>query len=80
MDDDPFHDGAMRLEGVVDAIARAWASVGRRAAARLIDFAIGVAMFAGSIFLLALAAGRPENGTGVLLVSIGVTFVACLLY
>lgn len=54
--------------------------VARRAVARVIDFAAGVAMFFGLMLLLALAAGRPDDGTGVLLVSVAVTFVAYLLY
>lgn len=54
--------------------------VARRAVARLIDFATGVAMFFGLMLVLALAAGRPGDGTGVLLVSVAATFVAYLLY
>lgn len=56
------------------------APVGRRAVARMVDFAVGVATFVGLTFSFALAAGRPEDGTGVLLISIVTTFVAYLLY
>lgn len=68
------------LNNSVDAVAHEPAPVARRAVARLIDFAIGLTVFVGLMVLFALAAGRPDDGTGVLLVSIAATFVAYLLY
>lgn len=68
------------LNNAIDTLAREPASVARRAAARSVDFTIGVAMFFGLMLLLAMATGRPKDGTGVLLISIGATFTAYLLY
>ncbi|MCA1835012.1 MAG: RDD family protein [Actinobacteria bacterium] len=67
--------------GTVTDRADHWAApVARRAVARLIDFALAVTSFVGLTFLLALAAGRPEDGTGVLILSIVGTFFAYLVY
>jgi uncharacterized RDD family membrane protein YckC len=45
-----------------------------------VDFTIGAAAFVGMVFVVAVAAGRPEDGTGVLLVSIAATSVGYLVY
>lgn len=56
------------------------APVARRAVARLIDFTLGGVAFVGLTFVVALNAGRPADGTGVMLVAIGVTFLVVFVY
>lgn len=56
------------------------ASVARRAAARLVDFTICTAIFVLLMYLLALASSRPEDGTGILLISITGTFMIYIVY
>lgn len=68
------------LDEAFHTLADEPAPVARRAVARLVDFAAGVVMFVGLVFVFALAAGRPDDGTGVMLVSIVVTFLAYLVY
>lgn len=54
--------------------------VGRRAVARLVDFALGVAIFSVALWLVAAVSGPSPDGTGIVLVSIALTFVAYWLY
>lgn len=61
-------------------IAYAPAPVTRRAAARLIDFFFGVALFVGLVVAVSAAAGPSPDGTGVMIVAIVATFLAYLLY
>lgn len=56
------------------------APMGKRAAARLFDFALGVVLFVGMVVTVSAAAGPSPDGTGVMLASIVATFVVYLLY
>lgn len=54
--------------------------LGKRAAARLVDFAIGVALLVAMVVAVSTAAGPSPDGTGVMLVSIVCTFFVYLSY
>ncbi len=54
--------------------------VGRRAAARLVDFALGLLFFGASVATVGAAVGEAESGTGLMILAIGATFCAYLLY
>lgn len=58
----------------------AGAAIGRRAAARLIDFSVGVALFFATAETISAAGGPSPDGTGVVIGAIGTTFLAYLLY
>lgn len=56
------------------------APLGMRAAARLLDFAVGVALLVAMVVAVGTAAGPSPDGTGVMLVSIVCTFFVYLPY
>jgi len=56
------------------------APVGRRAAARLIDFAIGLVVFVAMIAAVGAAAGPSPDGTGIVIVAVVSTFVLVVIY
>lgn len=66
--------GPLRDQAVVPA------PIGRRAAARLIDFALGVAIFMTFVWVISAAARPSPDGTGPMLVSIVLAFLGYLLY
>lgn len=55
------------------------APLGKRAVARLVDFAVGLALFVGFVATFSTAAGPSSDGTGVMIVAILVAFLAYLL-
>ncbi len=56
------------------------APIGKRAIARLLDFGLGVLIFAVMVWLVGVAAGTSPDGTGIVLASIFGTFVTYLVF
>ena len=61
-------------------LANTPAPLGRRAAARTIDSAILIAVFIGSVTLLSAIGGPSPDGTGIVLISFGITVLCSWIY
>lgn len=56
------------------------APIAKRAAARLLDFAVGVAVFVALVVVIGAAVGPSPDGTGVVVVAIVAAFLVYVLY